>query len=139
MRNSGINIESSERGVYALKNEQLDIGILDGFSILKPEEKKSQRYVYVHDDGKIILNGRLNNDIQSRNIEIRLKDDGEKIALIIDGSNCHRFTKNGHTINREFVKMLERKKIKFPLIYEMEQTNHIWFGKLKKSEIKKQK
>lgn len=108
--------------------------------MVSPHERTPRKCVYVHADGKIILNGRLNSIITSRNIEIRVSKDGEKIALIVGGSNCHTFTKNGHTINKEIINILG-KRLNYPLGYEMENNivDNIWIGKLQKVENKKEK
>lgn len=129
LKNSGLNIDSRERGIYCLKKMEEDIR-LKGFTVLKPIDKVSRRCVYVHDDGKIILNGKLNGEILSRKIEIRLADNGEKLALIEDGKEYHRFTKSGHTKNIEIIRVLGKKKISFPICYEMEKKEEIWVGNM---------
>ena len=135
LRNNGINIDSRERGIYQLSRGENMSKCLEGFVLLKPEVRFDKRYVYVHADGKIVLNGKLNNDIKSRKIEIRTSVDCEKMVLIIDGENAHKFTKSGSTINKEFIKRLSRKKIGFPITYEMNREgNNMWMGEIKKIE-----
>lgn len=135
LRNSGIRIESKEKGLYYLKIEDESIR-LKGFTVLEPIERFSKKYIYVHENGKLVLNGKLNGEIISRNIEIRIADNGERIALIANGGRPHRFTKNGYTTNTELLKILARKKIKFPITYEIveEEANYMWIGVLKRGE-----
>ena len=133
LKNSGLNIDSRERGVYCLMRQE-DMIQLKGFTVLKPIDKVSKRCVYVHEDGKIILNGKLNGEIISRKIEIRLAEGGERLALIEDGKEYHKFTKSGSTKNIEIKKILGKKKINFPMCYEMEKHDGIWIGLLKRKE-----
>jgi len=133
LKNSGINIESRERGLYCLVKSEAGIQ-LKGFTVLKPVDKVSRRCVYIHEDGKIVLNGKLNGEISSRRVEIRIADSGEKIALIEDGKECHRFSKSGHTKNIEIIKILGKKRILFPICYEMEKQDNLWIGKLKRAK-----
>lgn len=132
LKNSGLRLESRERGVYCLVKEGANQK-LDGFVVLKPIDRVSKCCVYVHDDGKIIMNGKLNSKMTSRKIEIRIADNGERIALIEEGKECHRFTKSGHTKNPEMIKLLGKKKISFPVCFEMQQYGNVWMGKLKRT------
>ena len=109
LRNSGIRIESKEKGLYYLRKDE-ESSKLKGFTVLQPVERYAKKSIYVHENGKLVLNGKLNGEIISRNIEIRIADNGERIALIANGSRTHRFTKSGHTINEELTKLLARKK-----------------------------
>lgn len=136
LKNSGLPIESRERGVYCLKVRK-EFSQLEGFSILKPAGNNVKRCVYIHSDGKIILNGKLNGEIASRKIELRIANKGEKLALIVEGNEPHKFTKSGHTKNSELIKILEKKNYVFPVCYEMEKVDDIWIGSVKKSSVKK--
>lgn len=131
LKNNGLPIESRERGIYCLKMKK-EFSQLEGFSVLKPVDNNAKRCVYIHSDGKIILNGRLNGEITSRNIELRIANKGEKLALIVEGNESHKFTKSGHTKNSELLKILEKKKYVFPVCYEMEKVDDVWIGCVKK-------
>ena len=48
-----------------------DVSRLKGFVVLKPNKRIARRCVYIHEDGKIILNGALNSEVGSRDIEIK--------------------------------------------------------------------
>ena len=45
LRNSGMNIESRERGVYRLIMEKKEERDLVGFALLKPEDRTTKRYI----------------------------------------------------------------------------------------------
>ncbi len=134
LRNSGIDIYSKDRGVYQIKDKNMQErnSILQGFTTLMPEQKLSSKYIYIHADGKLILNGRLNSEIKSRQIEIRISDNGKKLALIPDGEYNHKFTKNGSTKNMTLLKKLKNKHVSLPVTYEMKlDTNSgIWMGEI---------
>ena len=100
-----------------------------------PEKKISPKYVYIHADGSIILNGKLNKEINSRQIEIRINNNGKKLALIPDGKNNHKFTKNGSTKNIGLLKELKNKHIGVPVTYaiELDKDSGIWIGELCKN------
>ena len=82
------------------------------------------------------MNGKLNGDINSRKIEIRIAEGGMKIALIVDGVDYHKFTKSGNTKNEQLVKMLSKKKAKFPICYDIEESSDgiVWTGCIRKSK-----
>lgn len=141
MRSSGIRIYSRDRGVYQiLENvEKEEAPFLQEFTTLLPEEKNSPKCIYVHSDGSLNFNGKLNGEIKSRQIEIRISDDGKRIVLIPDGKNNHKFTKSGRTKNTELIRTLKKKHIGVPATFEMERymDSEIWIGEIIK--IKKNK
>ena len=141
LRNSGINIYSRERGVYQIKEkEKEDIHpFLKDFTTLMPEQKISPKCIYVHGDGSLVLNGRLNAEIKTRQVEIKISNDGKKLALVPDGENNHKFTKSGRTKNTELVKKLKSKHISVPATFEMEQNKDsgIWIGEIHRNVINK--
>lgn len=137
LRSTGTDIYSRDRGIYQIreKAEKNNYHILKDFSVLLPEQKVSPMCIYIHEDGILALNGKLNNEIESRQIEIRVHSDGRKIALIPDGENCHKFTKSGRTKNLDLVKLLRKKRINVPATFEMEQekSSGIWIGEIQKN------
>ena len=137
LRNSGVEIGSRERGIYQINKNQ-ENKLLDDFFVLEPETKENQFFVYVHDDGKMVLNSRLNNIINSRNLQIQISKDGERMALISNVEPCHRFTKNGYSKNIKLLNLLKRKRILFPVKYEMQldDKKKIWIGKIKRDSPK---
>lgn len=142
LRNNGTNIYSKDRGIYQIKelDKKENSSILNGFITLMPEEKTSQKKIYIHSNGYLVLNGKLNKEIKTRQIEIKISGDGKKIALIPDGKNSHKFTKNGSTKNTNLLKLLKNKHISVPAIYEMEEDKYteIWIGQIcKNPRIKK--
>lgn len=141
MRSNGIRIYSRDRGVYQiLENvEKEEAPFLQEFTTLLPEEKNSPKCIYVHSDGSLNFNGKLNGEIKSRQIEIRISDDGKRIVLIPDGKNNHKFTKSGRTKNTELIRTLKKKHIGVPATFEMERymDSEIWIGEIIK--IKKNK
>ncbi len=140
LKNSGVGIVSREKGIYQICKKREYNDFLTDFTVLLPERKTSKCFVYVHANGKIVLNGYLNSLITSRNIEIRLSQDYKKMALIVDGINYHKFTKSGHTTNGEFVAQMKKRKAVFPVAYEMEKQDdaNIWLGR-KEEAINKSK
>ena len=114
---------SRDRGVYQiLENvEKEEAPFLQEFTTLLPEEKNSPKCIYVHSDGSLNFNGKLNGEIKSRQIEIRISDDGKRIVLIPDGKNNHKFTKSGRTKNTELIRTLKKKHIGVPATFEMER------------------
>lgn len=137
LRNNGTEIYSRDRGIYQIKEKSTEeyYPILKGFTTLIPEKKISPKYVYIHADGSIILNGKLNKEINSRQIEIRINNNGKKLALIPDGKNNHKFTKNGSTKNIGLLKELKNKHIGVPVTYaiELDKDSGIWIGELCKN------
>ena len=133
LKNKGVNIESRERGLYCLVKDEESL-CLKGFTVLKPINKTAKRCVYIHEDGAIILNGRLNGEMLSRKVEIRIADGGEKLALIENGKEYHCFTKSGRTKNLEIKNVLGKKKITYPICYEMEKQDGLWIGSLKRTK-----
>lgn len=133
--------DSRDRGVYQiLENvEKEEAPFLQEFTTLLPEEKNSPKCIYVHSDGSLNFNGKLNGEIKSRQIEIRISDDGKRIVLIPDGKNNHKFTKSGRTKNTELIRTLKKKHIGVPATFEMERymDSEIWIGEIIK--IKKNK
>ena len=118
LRVNGSEIYSRDRGVYQLKEEKKQ-AMLAEFITLMREEKNTSYYTYIHTDGNIVLNGKLNREIDSRQIEIKITNDGMKIALIPNGEKNHRFTKSGKTKNMELLKRLKSNHISVPTAYEM--------------------
>ena len=104
-----------------------------------PEQKISPKCIYVHGDGSLVLNGRLNAEIKTRQVEIKISNDGKKLALVPDGENNHKFTKSGRTKNTELVKKLKSKHISVPATFEMEQNKDsgIWIGEIHRNVINK--
>ena len=137
LRNSGYNIVSKERGIYKLTKDKPK-ELLDNFILIEPEEKRENFCVYLHSDGKIILNGKLNHAINSREIEIRISNDGEQLALIANGTKCHKFTKNGYSKNPELLKIVKKKRVTLPICFNMEfnPVYKIWIGKINKTPLK---
>ena len=141
LRNSGIDIYSRERGVYQIKEKEKerDSPFLKDFTTLMPEKKVSPKCIYVHGDGSLVLNGSLNAEIKTRQVEIKVSNDGKKLALIPDGENNHKFTKSGRTQNMELVKKLKSKRINVPTTFEMAQNKDsgIWIGEIHRNEKSK--
>lgn len=143
LRKSGIDIYSRERGVYQIKEKgkekESDHPLLKDFTTLMPEKKVSPKCIYVHGDGSLVLNGSLNTEIKTRQVEIKISNDGKKLALIPDGENSHKFTKSGRTQNMELIKILKSKRIDVPATFEMEQNQEsgIWIGEIHRNEKNK--
>ena len=129
---SGVEIYSPDRGIYQIKEKENSHPVLKDFTTLMPEKRISPKCIYIHEDGSLFFNGKLNQEIKSREVEIRLHNNGKEVALIPDGENCHKFTKSGRSKNTELVKKLKSKHINMPATFEIEQDNDsgIWFGKL---------
>ena len=77
----------------------------------------------------------MNKEIVSRQIEIRINDNGRKLALIPNGENYHKFTKSGVAKNTAIIKKLRNKRISIPVAYEMnlDKSLGIWIGEICKS------
>ena len=121
---------------YQIKqNKDEYYSVLKDFTTLMPEEKSNPKYLYIHTDGNIVLNGKLNKEIVSRQIEIRINDNGRKLALIPNGENYHKFTKSGVAKNTAIIKKLRNKRISIPVAYEMnlDKSLGIWIGEICKS------
>ena len=132
LRKNGTEIYSRKRGVYQIEQKEKPDEIKknypnpEDFVIVLPEEKTTPKYLYIQEDGYIRLNGKLNREIKSRQIEIRRTNDAEEIMLIPDGENSHKFTKNGHVKNTELVKEIKKKYKEFPVVFRME-----WYANCK--------
>ena len=109
--------------------------LLKDLVTILPSEKTSPQRVYIHSDGKITISGKLNADIKTRQIEIRISSDAKRMALIPNGEHAHRFTKAGGTRNDELSKKLKSKHFSMPVTYMMEQDEKsgIWIGKMRKT------
>ena len=134
LRNCGVDIYSRDRGIYQIREKNIEEynPNFKGFITIMPEQRQSLKCVYIHSDGNIVLNGKLNSEIKSRKIEIRIADDGKKIALIPDGENNHKFTKNGNTKNMSLLKQLKSNHINVPTAYEMKLdiNTGVWIGEI---------
>lgn len=132
LRVSGVEIYSRDRGIYQIKEKENSYVVLKDFTTLMPEKKISPKCIYIHEDGSLVFNGKLNQEIRSREIEIKIHSNGKEVALIPNGEFCHKFTKSGRSKNTELVKKLKSKHINIPATFEMEQDKDsgIWFGKL---------
>ena len=138
LRASGVEIYSRDRGIYQIKQSENNCLELNDFTTLIPEKKVSPKCIYIHEDGSLVLNGKLNQEIKSREIEIKIHNSGKEVALIPNGECCHKFTKSGRTKNADLIKRLKSKHVNIPATFEMEQdkTSGVWFGKLH-NKIKK--
>ena len=137
LRSNGVAIFSRDRGIYQLRKREIRESnpLLKDLVTILPNEKTSPRYVYVHSNGKITISGKLNADIKTRQIEIRISSDAKRMALIPDGEYAHKFTKAGGTRNDELLKKLKSKHLSMPVTYMMEQDEKtgIWIGKMIKT------
>ena len=138
LRTSGVEIYSRDRGIYQMKENENGCFVLKNFTTLMPEKKISPKCIYIHEDGSLVFNGKLNQEIESREVEIKIHNNGKAVALIPNGEYCHKFTKSGRTKNAELVKKLKSKHIDIPATFEMEQDEDsgIWFGKLRSDNNK---
>lgn len=137
LRSNGIDIFSRDRGIYQLRKRKIRESnpLLKDLVTILPNEKTSPKCVYIHADGKITISGKLNADIKTRQIEIRISSDAKRMALIPNGEHSHRFTKAGGTRNDELSKKLKSKHYSMPVTYIMEQDEEsgIWIGKMIKT------
>ena len=137
LRSSGVDIFSRDRGIYQLRKRKIRESnpLLKDLVTILPSEKTSPQRVYIHSDGKITISGKLNADIKTRQIEIRISSDAKRMALIPNGEHAHRFTKAGGTRNDELSKKLKNKHFSMPVTYMMEQDEKsgIWIGKMIKN------
>lgn len=137
LRSSGIDIYSRDRGIYQLKKKRGEENnpALKDFVTIFPSHKTSPKCVYVHSNGKITMSGRLNAEIKTRRIEIRISSDIKKIALIPNGDHSHIFTKAGGTKNDELVKKLKNRHYTLPVTFIKEQDGEsgIWIGEIVKN------
>ena len=137
LRSSGIDIYSRDRGIYQLRKKMGEENnpALKDFVTIFPNPKSSPKCVYVHSDGKITMSGRLNAEIKTRQVEIRISSDIKKIALIPNGEHSHKFTKAGGTKNDELVKKLKNRHYTFPVTFLMEQDEKsgVWIGEIIKN------
>ena len=137
LRSSGVDIFSRDRGIYQLRKRKIRESnpLLKDLVTILPSEKTSPQRVYIHSDGKITISGKLNADIKTRQIEIRISSDAKRMALIPNGEHAHRFTKAGGTRNDELSKKLKSKHFSMPVTYMMEQDEKtgIWIGKMIKT------
>lgn len=137
LRSSGIDIYSRDRGIYQLRKKRIEEEnpALKDFVTIFPNQKPSLKCVYVHSNGKITMSGKLNAELKTRQIEIRISNDAKRMALIPNGEHSHKFTKVGGTKNDELVKKLKSRYCKFPVTFLMEQdeTSEIWIGEIIKN------
>lgn len=137
LRSSGIDIYSRDRGIYQLRKKRGEENnpALKDFVTIFPNQKSSPRCVYVHGNGKITMSGKLNAEIKTRQIEIRISSDVKKMALIPNGEHSHKFTKVGGTKNDELVKKLKNRHYIFPVTFLMEQDEEsgVWIGEIFKN------
>lgn len=137
LRSSGVDIYSQDRGIYQLRKRRVGEtnSLLKNFETILPNQKTSQERVYIHNNGKITLSGRLNAEIKTRMIEIRLSNDAKKIALIPNGEYSHRFTKAGTTNNDELLKKMKNRHCTMPAAFTMKQyeAEGVWIGEIQKN------
>lgn len=137
LRSNGVDIFSRDRGIYQIRKREIRESnpLLKDLVTILPNEKTSPQRVYIHSDGKITISGKLNADIKTRQIEIRISSDAKRMALIPNGEHAHRFTKAGGTRNDELSKKLKSKHLSMPVTYMMEQDEKsgIWIGKMIKT------
>ena len=69
---SGVEIYSPDRGIYQIKEKENSHPVLKDFTTLMPEKRISPKCIYIHEDGSLFFNGKLNQEIKSREVEIRL-------------------------------------------------------------------
>lgn len=88
--------------------------------------------VYVHANGKITMSGKLNVEMKTRQIEIRISSDVKKMAFIPNGEHSHKFTKVGGTKNDELAKKLKSRHYAFPVTFLMEKDEEsgVWIGEI---------
>ena len=117
LRSNGVDIFSRDRGIYQIRKREIRESnpLLKDLVTILPNEKTSPRYVYIHSNGKITISGKLNADIKTRQIEIRISSDAKRMALIPNGEHAHRFTKAGGTRNDELSKKLKSKHFSMPV------------------------
>lgn len=137
LRSNGVDIFSRDRGIYQIRKKEIRESnpLLKDLVTILPNEKTSPQRVYIHSNGKITISGKLNADIKTRQIEIRISSDAKRMALIPNGEHAHRFTKAGGTRNDELSKKLKSKHFSMPVTYMMEQDEKsgIWIGKMIKN------
>ena len=137
LRSNGVDIFSRDRGIYQIRKREIRESnpLLKDLVTILPNEKTSPQRVYIHSNGKITISGKLNADIKTRQIEIRISSDAKRMALIPNGEHAHRFTKAGGTRNDELSKKLKSKHFSMPVTYMMEQDEKtgIWIGKMIKT------
>ena len=137
LRSNGVDIFSRDRGIYQIRKREIRESnpLLKDLVTILPNEKTSPQRVYNHSNGKITISGKLNADIKTRQIEIRISSDAKRMALIPNGEHAHRFTKAGGTRNDELSKKLKSKHFSMPVTYMMEQDEKsgIWIGKMIKN------
>ena len=137
LRSNGVDIFSRDRGIYQIRKREIRESnpLLKDLVTILPNEKTSPQRVYIHSNGKITISGKLNADIKTRQIEIRISSDAKRMALIPNGEHAHRFTKAGGTRNDELSKKLKSKHFSMPVTYMMEQDEKsgIWIGKMIKN------
>ena len=137
LRSNGVDIFSRDRGIYQIRKREIRESnpLLKDLVTILPNEKTSPQRVYIHSNGKITISGKLNADIKTRQIEIRISSDAKRMALIPNGEHAHSFTKAGGTRNDELSKKLKSKHFSMPVTYMMEQDEKsgIWIGKMIKN------
>lgn len=137
LRSNGEDIYSRDRGIYQLRKKCLEETnhLLKGFETVFPTPRHSPECVYIHSDGKITLSGRLNAEIKTRQIEIRISSDAKKIAMIPNGEHSHKFTKAGTTKNDGLLKIMKNKHYTMPVAFSMKQDENsgIWIGEMQKN------
>lgn len=137
LRSNGEDIYSRDRGVYQLRKKGIvaNNSLLKDFEIVLPDQRNSPKRVYIHSNGRITMSGRLNAEIKTRQIEIRVSNDAKKIALIPNGEHCHKFTKAGTTKNDSLLKIIKNKRYILPISYDMKQDTNsgIWIGDMQKN------
>ena len=137
LRSNGVDIFSRDRGIYQIRKREIRESnpLLKDLVTILPNEKTSPQRVYIHSNGKITISGKLNADIKTRQIEIRISSDAKRMALIPNGEYAHKFTKAGGTRNDELSKKLKSKHFSMPVTYMMEQDEKsgIWIGKIIKT------
>jgi hypothetical protein len=100
-------------------------------TIKEATRKETALVVSIMEDGTIALNAALLHYFPNRKAEIKLKNDGTELALVLDGEDLINLGKNGRTKNYYIVEKLKEKNHKLPMYYSgrWDEEYGVWLGK----------
>ena len=98
------------------------------FIAVPPESHISSLRVNIYADGRLILNGKLAEELSGKTVEIRFTDDARHLCFFErDSENAARFPKNGSKRFPSAVEHLKRHKITLPARYDVKFSEELTF------------
>lgn len=106
---------------------------LSEFEVIKESKRKPASFVVsISKDGTFVINSCLLKELETLEIEVRLKPDCSQMTIRNEGEFKVKISKNGRMKNYIIKEKLEKSKIKLPVYYivKWDEEDNLWFGDL---------